>query len=88
MCRKLGLLTSMLFIILAAYGCVKIHHMQNAFDAQEAAKIFEKGNNTIKGSAFLRQQGGGTVTCASSELFLFLATAFADERMSVLFDTT
>lgn len=34
------------------------------------------GSATIEGQAFLRQQGGGVVTCAGSEVLLAPATAF------------
>ena len=50
-----------------------------------AAKQMEKGKNTINGSAFLRQAGGGVVTCAGSEVSLIPDTPYSRKRLSILY---
>ena len=57
------------------------------YDASEAAYIHESGPNEIRGQAFLRQRGGGVVTCASDEVSLIAATAYAKERLATLYGT-
>ena len=46
------------------------------------------GGNAIRGSALIRQQGGGVVTCAGREVRLIPATAYARERMNLLYGST
>src|SRR4030095_16529486 len=53
--------------------------MQTAFDPLEHNAYMEPGENSIKGQGFLRQQGGGVVTCAGSEVFMVPATSFFRE---------
>jgi hypothetical protein len=53
--------------------------MQTAFDAEEHRPYAQTGANTIKGQGFLRQQGGGVVTCAGSTVLLMPATSFFRE---------
>jgi putative lipoprotein len=55
------------------------------FDEQQAQEMLKEGNNTVKGNAFLRQRGGGVVTCAGSEVNLIPATAYAKERITALY---
>lgn len=55
--------------------------MLSAFDAQEAAYIDVPGPNAVQGQAFLRQQGGGVVTCAGETVWLVPDTAYARERI-------
>jgi hypothetical protein len=45
----------------------------------------EPGGNIVKGNGFMRQQGGGVVTCAGSTVTLVPATAYADERAAALY---
>lgn len=56
------------------------------FDADHARKMLEKGVSTIKGSALIRQRGGGVVTCAGQTVVLIPATEYADERMRVIYN--
>lgn len=58
-----------------------------AFNPDEVAFIRERGNITINGSAFLRQRGGGVVTCAGSIVSLIPAGKHARERMEILYDS-
>ncbi|HNC51423.1 MAG TPA: hypothetical protein PLO14_04160 [Accumulibacter sp.] len=50
------------------------------FDAAMASRLLAKGPNTIRGSALIRQRGGGVVTCAGQEVRLTPATHYANER--------
>ena len=58
--------------------------MQTKFDYEMHKPYMQKGNNTIKGQGFLRQQGGGVVTCAGSEVLLLPATPFFRESINIL----
>jgi len=53
--------------------------MQTEFDSGEHPPYAKMGTNTIKGQGFLRQQGGGIVTCAGSTVVLVPATLFFRE---------
>lgn len=55
--------------------------MLAAFDADEAAHIHVTGPNSVRGQAFLRQRGGGVVTCAGAGVSLMPDTAYARERI-------
>ena len=55
------------------------------FDAFHAKRLTQPGVGSVKGSAFLRQNGGGLVTCAGNPVYLTPATAYAAERMGVLY---
>ena len=55
------------------------------FNPDEVAFINEEGDNTINGSAFMRQRGGGVVTCAGSNVILIPSGAYAQERMNMLY---
>ena len=59
-----------------------------SFDTSAASYIFDRGDNTISGQAFLRQNGGGVVTCASSEVFIFPVNEYSNQIMSEMFGST
>lgn len=61
--------------------------MVNVFDASEVAYVHERGTNTIEGNAFMRQRGGGVVTCAGEGVLLIPAGEYARERMRIIFGT-
>ena len=61
------------------------HVITAPFDAAEARALMAPGVNQIKGNGFLRQQGGGVVTCAGEPVYLVPATAYAAERMRVIY---
>lgn len=56
----------------------------SSFNAEDAKRLLEKGNNTVRGSALARQQGGAVVTCAGGDVYLVPATAYATERVTAL----
>lgn len=55
------------------------------FDAAETKRLMEPGKNRVAGSALIRQQGGGVVTCAGTEVTMFPATPYAIERVRLTF---
>jgi len=58
-----------------------------SFDAAAAQQMLLDGVNSIRGSAFLRQQGGGVVTCAGAQVSLVPATAYAKRVYMALYGT-
>lgn len=69
-------------------ACVKPLEAFETFDPGQAAYIQQAGPNTIVGQAFLRQRGGGVVTCAGESVSLIPATRFSSERIGFLYGTT
>jgi len=57
--------------------------IQTEFSAKEHDPYAKAGPNTVTGQAFLRQQGGGTITCAGARAVLFPATSFFKEMASI-----
>jgi hypothetical protein len=58
------------------------------FDAKETKERLSEGKNTIHGSAFIRQGGGGIVTCAGGPVELVPATDYASARIYALYGST
>lgn len=81
------------FVLLASVavlvGCAQptIIPLQSSFDASEAREMLKPGKNKISGSALVRQQGGGVVTCAGRKVHLVPATDYATERAMKLYDS-
>jgi len=66
--------------LLLIVGCVRQPvQMQTKFDYSEHKPYADRGENTVKVQDFLRQQGGGVVTCAGSEAILIPNTPFFRE---------
>ena len=61
------------------------HQLGVNFDAASASQQLMPGTNTVKGNAFMRQQGGGVVTCAGSPAYLVPATDYANARFLALY---
>jgi hypothetical protein len=58
----------------------------NQYDPESAKALISKdGKNSISGNAFLRQKGGGIVTCAGSDVNLFPKTAHSTEYLEEKF---
>ncbi|MDE0407080.1 MAG: hypothetical protein OXN81_04395 [Alphaproteobacteria bacterium] len=57
------------------------------FDPASVVHIHDEGPNTVRGQVFLRQSGGGVVTCAGREVRLIPAGEYAEERMLNLYGT-
>jgi hypothetical protein len=71
-------------------GCVTpqqapMRRISQPFDAEQARGLVAVGTSTLRGSAFLRQQGGGVVTCAGSDVTLVPATEYAKHRLTALY---
>jgi hypothetical protein len=62
--------------------------MISTFDVDQARAMLKPGSNTIRGSALIRQRGGGVVSCAGREVYLVPATEYAKERMSHIYGNT
>ena len=72
--------------LLASAGCATQQTtLRTTYDPQETARLLEPGNNTIKGSALMRQLNGGTITCAGREVHLSPVTSYSAERMLVIY---
>ena len=63
-------------------------NMKSTLDVNLARKLISKGNNKIKGSALIRQSGGGVVTCAGNQVSLIPKTEYSTERMLILYRNT
>lgn len=75
-----------IFLILA--GCVlptENLSLLTTFDPNAVAFVNQNGSGVIKGEAFLRQGGGGVVTCAGYNVALVPSAAYADERISLIY---
>lgn len=69
-------------------GCtvpLELFKLESSFDEKAAMSQLEAGTNTVTGSAVIRQQGGGVVSCAGSEVYLIPVTPYATERMHVVY---
>lgn len=58
---------------------------KETFNSKEASYILKNGNSTIEGNAFLKQSGGGIVTCAGNEVNLIPVNAYSTERINSLY---
>jgi hypothetical protein len=78
-----------LTIATALVGCGTVGGRQVTigaqFDSKEAALMMLPGNNTITGSALVRQNGGGVVNCGGSRVTLLPATSYTIQRMTAIY---
>jgi len=76
--------------VLILTGCMEPRVIKPTalFDPSSASYIFDVGGNTISGQAFLRQNGGGVVTCASSEVYIFPVNEYSSQIISEMFGST
>lgn len=83
---KLGLA---MVAVLGLVGCAApVLETTVPFDAGEVAFINQRGAATIEGQAFMRQQGGGVVTCAGEEVDLIPVGRFSGQRMQGIYGST
>jgi len=54
-------------------------------DMDQAAAMLGEGASTLKGSALVRQSGGGVVTCAGNDVYLIPATESAISELRRVF---
>lgn len=78
-----AILCTLICLVLGA--CATTLKTENSFDEDAARKMLEPGKNKITGSALIRQNGGGVVTCAGREVMLLPATKYTIERMFHLY---
>lgn len=83
--KKSCLVAMLCMTIFLLSGCaddmIQRVNLVSTFNAQQAESMLHDGDNTITGNAFMRQQGGGVITCAGSEVSLTPETAYATERI-------
>jgi hypothetical protein len=60
------------------------HRMATAYAPADYAAYDAGGDAAIRGQAFLRQVGGGVVTCAGLAVHLFPAAPYTDEAMAAI----
>lgn len=83
-----------LLMSIAAAGCVTTSQTSTLlkiaapFDRDQAAEAIKDGPNSVSGSAFMRQRGGGVVTCAGSDVLLIPVTAYSTARMAYIYPST
>lgn len=82
---KRALVTS--FLLLAACAPQRVP-VNATFNASEAAFAQRPGNASITGQAFMRQLGGGVVTCAGEQIILIPVTTYSTERMRIIYGNT
>lgn len=75
------------FLVMAACAPQRVP-VNATFDPQEAAFIQRPGNGTITGQAFMRQSGGGVVTCAGETMSLIPVTTYSTARMQIIYGNT
>lgn len=73
-------------LAVALSGCAgqTVIPISRDFHPEEAKRLAEPGPNIISGSALIRQQGGGVVTCAGLPINLIPKTAYATERTQAI----
>lgn len=79
----------LLLALLALAACAPPPvRLSNNFDPNEVQFIRTPGTAVITGQAFMRQRGGGVVTCAGSRALLIPVTRYSSERISIRFGNT
>lgn len=72
-------------------GCIAtptVIEISSEFDSMAAQSQIEPGKGYISGTAFMRQRGGGVVTCAGNNVTLVPSTAYARERLAHIYQST
>jgi hypothetical protein len=82
------LLTLYLFSFIVLVGCAQQITLINQFNEGEARNALQAGKNSIKGSALIKQNNGGTVTCAGTSVRLIPVTAYSSERIYAIYKST
>ncbi len=59
--------------------------LTSTFDIDQAKALLVEGNNTIKGSALIRQRNGSVVTCAGNTVSLVPRTEYLEERVEHMY---
>jgi hypothetical protein len=72
-------------VLLAACAPQPPITINSTYNPEEAAFSKLPGNQTVSGQGFLRQAGGGVVTCAGSEVSLVPNTSYGREMISTIY---
>jgi hypothetical protein len=83
--KLLAVFASVAMLAGCAAPAPQVTEIHAPFDAAETAALMKPGPNTITGSALIRQQGGGVVTCAGNPVLLIPATAYSKERVAAIY---
>ena len=77
-------------LVLVISGCAvtPTHNMVADFDEAVAKRLTQPGVNVVRGSALIRQAGGGTVNCAGLTIRLIPKTSYATERIVKIYSNT
>lgn len=75
-------------LVASVAACAPQYEMKNSFDPAEAAFATKPGRTTVTGQAFLRQRGGGVVTCAGEGVALMPSIKYTDEMIQRSFGST
>jgi hypothetical protein len=76
------------FFVLQLSACASNQYVEIKsvkFDKAQADKMMMPGKNKISGSALIRQQGGGVVTCAGLDVYMMPATDYAKKWAGVIY---
>lgn len=76
---------SAIFTTALLVGCVAMEpatdvHLTQAYDHAATMRQLEPGTGTVRMNAFMRQRGGGVVTCAGRKVYLYPSTPYSEER--------
>lgn len=85
--KRTMILGTLLLSAFTMQACVKEIVTTTVFDPEEVSYILDEGSNTISGQAFLRQRGGGVITCAGNTVHLVPAGTYARERIQNIYGT-
>ncbi len=82
--RKWVISGLIIFGLLSGCAIQKPVQLQTKFDYESHKAYIQNGTSVLKGQGFLRQQGGGVVTCAGSPVYLMPSTPFFREAVNLL----
>ncbi|WP_133251528.1 hypothetical protein [Zavarzinia aquatilis] len=68
-------------LALGLAGCAQQVELHTVFNPADAEFVLKDGPNRVSGQAFVRQNGGGVVTCAGSGVGLTPVNAYSTDRM-------
>ena len=78
-----------MFVVVLLSGCqstpVYVYQTSSTYNPNEVLWSKLDGDSSVSGSAFIRQKGGGIVSCAGFEVGLFPQSSYADERLSYIY---
>lgn len=80
--KKIITLALILLLVSCATQQQQLHTIQTPFDEDEMIRLSQSGKNTVKGSALIRQNNGGVVTCAGNTTSLIPVMKYSTERMN------